>query len=97
MKFLFLLAAAICAVPLAAQDVPDLVEIQAPALADSAWQDLTGELRRFAQPLRLGGRLYLSENSSRSDLNLLYQLERASLLISQRRDWESGANHWNVS
>lgn len=97
MKLLILLAAAICAVPLAAQDVPDLVEIEAPALADSAWQDLTGELRRFAQPLRLGGRLYLSENSSRSDLNLLYQLERASLLISQRRDWESGSNHWNGS
>ncbi len=97
MKLLILLAAAICAVPLAAQDVPDLVEIEAPALADSAWQDLTGELRRFAQPLRLGGRLYLSENSSRSDLNLLYQIERASLLISQRRDWESGANHWNGS
>lgn len=78
-----------------AQSFEDLIELEAPALADSAWQDLYGRLESFSRPLKIDNRLYLRDSSRYSLHTVLYELEHESLLLNYKRDWDDDLNHLN--
>jgi len=73
----------------------DLIELEIPALADSAWKDFYRELDALGRNLRLDGRLYLNDSSRYSLHSLGYELANESLIINHKHDWENGDNHFN--
>lgn len=84
-----------CAGITLAQTTGDLIELETPALADSAWQDFYDELGSLGRNLRLDGRLYMSDTSRYSLHTLGFELTHESLLINHKHDWEEGTNHFN--
>ncbi|MBW6513667.1 MAG: hypothetical protein K0B87_02800 [Candidatus Syntrophosphaera sp.] len=88
---LFLLGACLAG----AQGFDDLIELDAPALADSAWQDFYNTLAELGRPLKLDSRLYLNQTSRYSLHSAIYSLENESVLVNYKRDWDDGESRMN--
>ncbi len=84
-----------CAGIILAQSTGDLIELETPALADSAWRDFYQDLESLGRDLRLDGRLYMSDTGCYSLHSLDYGLSNESLLINHRHDWKTGTDNFN--
>lgn len=105
MKYLALAWLCLCLTPVFAQISEELPELEIPAQAEEAWEQLFCELRE--QPLSLAGRADLFSKNPQIHLNGRWQLPRAELLALYNRDLNKdldafsfrlavGSNHWDA-
>ncbi len=80
-----------------AQTSTDLIELDTSALEESAWQDIYRQLDELPLSLKLQSKLYLTDSGSNSLQNILYKLDKESLLLNHKHDWQKDKDYLNFS
>lgn len=81
---------------LGAQYHDELIELDTPALVDSAWNNFYQELSELGKPLNISNRTYFKVTNSYMQNSLLYEIPDGALILNNKYDLDSGNKNWGL-
>jgi len=79
-----------------AQYYDELIELDTPALVDSAWNNYYQELLELEKPLNISSRIYLQDTNNYCLNSLQYEIPQGILLLNNRYNIDTGNNDWGL-
>ena len=81
---------------LSAQYYDELIELDTPALIDSAWNNFYQELSELEKPLHFSTRVYLRDTINYTLNSLEYEIQQGTLLLNNRYNIDTGNSDWGI-